>query len=252
MTIPKLQQLIYLKHPFILQGVQEKVGDISATHEALQQLYLSHPRSFMSRFMSVMYTMKEANLETWFVLKLGHNFLVSLYIRPKERNQRQRYIIEGIHVHTTRNPEDPFKIWSFREEYKTASQFFNMILYILASRHVEKIYNYYQNQKNTEYTPREFLHRTRYVSLTEYASQLLVEKQFKGQKATLAEWLELKPNELHREEIAPLLLTHFEPLIDFSPWSKHDWYETIQQIPKSFRKIHFARERYEPLVIYKS
>ena len=268
-NIPSLVQTLLLKHPSLIEQVKQK-GWITSFSENMEKVYFEHPRSFSSRFLSLVMESMEMQIPIHYVLEFGKNYLLAI---QTEYQHVPEFRLEIIHLHTIseeyleRHPDADL----FSTMMKCYSSNSPLLWLLMLDKALQKkivhVYNYYGNQLQRKYTPRSFLQRLQPKPISVIEWDLRMNRQFlpKFQKQkqdqefrTILLALDLKTNQKHPQDFDYFGKnskngTFFEPLLHFSPFEKQDWYESMM-IPrgKPPKRMAYKKSEYEPLSLYPS
>ena len=267
-NIPSLVQTLLLKHPSLIHQVKRK-GWITSFSENLEKVYFEHPRSFSSRFLSLVMESMEMQIPIHYVLEFGKNYLLAIHT---EYQHVPEFRLEIIHLHTIseeyleRHPDSDLFSTMMKCYSSNSPLLWLLMLKEALQKKIVHVYNYYGNQLQRTYTPRSFLERLQPKPITVIEWDLRVNRQFlpKFQKQkkdqeflTILLALDLKTNQKHPQDFDfedfGKCGTFFEPLLYFSPFEKQDWYESMM-IPrkKPPKRIAYKKSEYEPLSLYPS
>ena len=273
LRLPSLVDTVLLKHPKVLRLVTQK-GWVTPFQQHFQKL---HVPSFPSRFLSLILESLELGIPVHYVLEIGKNYLVSL------ETFTPSFCIEIVHLHTTPlktfqafnpmnpiNPNafmandggrpDPFYTLLRCERWESPLPFLIILQKLLETRTIQKIFNFHGNQLNVEYTRRGFLQRLKEKPISKYEWDLRFnsnhlpsfQKNKDMQNIVLA--LDLKANQKHPQDFGDCpdkRTTFFETILDFQPYSKEDWYESmLVHKKKKVKRIRYKKTEYEPFPLY--
>lgn len=270
--VPSLVDTVLLKHPEVLRFVKQK-GWVTPFQRHFQK---HHVPSFSSRFLSLVLESLELGIPIHYVLEIGKNYLVSI------ETYNPSFRIEIVHLHTTPlktfqalnhinhmnqnafiandggERPDPFYTLLRCESWESPLPFLIILQKLLETRTIQKIFNFHGNQLNTEYTRRGFLQRLKEKPISNYEWDLrfnsnhLPSFQKNQDMKHILLALDLKVNQKHPQDFGDYnTTTFFESILDFQPYSKEDWYESmLVHNKKKVKRIRYKKTEYEPFPLY--